>query len=261
MPGGTDPAVSAKAEPAALVVPQAFDAPPSWHDPSWSDPSTAPAVIAEPTQVAIVTLRVPWSVRHAAARRRFFPVLSALLVAALVSTGAFLVVTTNSLNAQLTSTQNQLTSTKNQLTSTKNALDAAQANVTSLNGQLQQEASCISALKSDEATLTSALSNETSHFNSTAQGSDWATALSAYQSAMKAALSDLTYAYEDAAFGAVSAANTLASDAAAELDLAVAANTRMNSAVATINTDSNNLEAAISALTGEMTSTQGTCGV
>jgi peptidoglycan hydrolase CwlO-like protein len=264
------PHLDTAAEVVAPVASPLIEATPAWSDAGWSDQSTMPTVTGEASQVAVLAPSMPWSARHPVARRRFFPVLCAVLAVVVIVTGAFAAVAVNDLNqnrsdlhstqGQLADTQGQLTDTKSQLANTSNQLRAAQSQVTTLQAQVQQETSCIAALTASAAELSGIFTLEQTNFNAMATGSAWATALSAWQNAEIAANTDYYNAYAAAYAGQFTTANSWVSKGNAQVAAANAAGTKMTSAVKSIDATTTKIESELTTFNTHLASTEATCG-
>lgn len=222
--------------------------------PALEAPPVSPAtslVPVPPLGAAPITALAPtasWSSRHPVASRRFFPALSAVLAVVVVATAVFAV-----------GTASDLSRTRSDLASESAARKAAESQAVKLNSQVQQQASCLSAMASDEAQLKSILSDEMANFSRLIGSGDWRTAQTSDQALLRQALTEVSQSaldYSDGNYGGAILESELAlsDDKQAE-----ALETTMGTAQGQIDTETASLGNELTALQAKMTQTQTTC--
>jgi hypothetical protein len=263
--GGHDPGVESAStpQPQIPIAPASAEVPLAWPPAGPPEQLAWTAPVAASTPASEMTPGVPWSVQHPVARRRFFPVLSAVLAILLVGTAAFAAATTNDLNqtrTDLNQRRTDLHSTQTQLASESSARQAAESQAANLNAQVQLQSSCMDALRADLTEESGIASRWTANFDATAKGSDWANSRLAYESAMNDAIADYYNAYHDAYYGYYTSANTWIAAGNTQISAAKTAAAKMTADVDAIDAETSSLETAQSALSADMASTQAKCG-
>jgi hypothetical protein len=166
----------------------------------------------------------------------------------------------DSTRTDLSATRSDLSTTRTSLTAEQAARQAADQQVTQLQGQVAAQSACISALQNDAADLVALAADEDAHFNATAKGSAISAANAAIATAYNAAISDYYNAYSAAFDGLYSTANSWISKGNAQIRAAGAAIDRYNAEVSKIDAGTAALDQREIGLIQQISQTQTTCG-